>query len=124
MIITNPASLREKDTRYSFLRFWEPNPELEDVYEENDGGSCPHMEYPDNLRGLVTICRKWQMRGNSFYGVGVRELVDYVQRETQTLKDVDLDKLPKLLVDDWTTRIFAGDTKLRRAIGIKSKRET
>ena len=100
MATTEPSRLRERSTGYSFLRLWSPNPQLEDVYQENDGGSCPKMEYPDNLKGLVTVCRKWQMRGNSFGRIEVRRLVDYIQRKTSTLRNVNIDTLPELLVDD------------------------
>lgn len=116
MTIKNPAKLKEKDTGYDFLRFWDPD-SREECFE-NDGGSCPRVRYLDNLRGLYVECSHWLSRGNSFGQVNLRDLIYYIQEKAEGLRKTNLSDVPEMLVTDWLRELYRNNKQLRGQIGL------
>lgn len=111
-----PSELREKKTGYDFLRFWDPS-KYEECFEE-DGGSAPRVRYLDNLRGVYVVSSHWMCRGNSLKGVKLRDLISYIQNETDNLKEVPEKDTPDMLIVDWLKELYSGNKKLRKNIGL------
>jgi len=115
MTLKNPSKLRERDTGYGFLKFWNTfTSEDRESGGYNDGGSVSHWQTTKTLDGLWGVaCFYVFARGNSFYQVNLRELVKYVSENDMVFAVRMTGKsLPNLLVRDWINRVYKGDKKL------------
>jgi len=121
MTLKDPAKLRERDTNYGFLRFWETDTAHDESYTPGmSASSAPDIRSKKDLQGLARVCRHWTSRGNSLYQVPLKNLIAYVAENDQTFsKRVSGTEIPEISAKDWVKEIYAGNATLRKQIGLE-----
>jgi len=113
--------LIEKSTGYDFLKFWKEFTEQDEEFEEDTGGQFLNWGTKKTLKGLCAISEHYiYQRGNSFYGMKLKELVNYIGKHDKIFYNRTKTKeIPDIEVNKWVDEIFQGNKNLRKQLGLK-----
>ena len=121
--IIKPTQLIEKDTNYSFLKFWKDFSSEDEDWEEDDGGSLLKWGCKKNLKGLLDVCAHYtRMRHNKMGDVKLKDLTAYIAKHDDVFKqrvEEVINFLPDVNAQYWIEQIYAGNNTYRKQLGLK-----
>lgn len=120
MRIKNPDELKERETGYGFMTFWEVDTERDECIEEGSpsASEASEAQVRKDLNGLCYVCCHYKSRAQTTYNpnlpapfskkdrtfgdIKIKDLAKFVaEHDNVFAKRVNLEKLPDMLVDEW-----------------------